>query len=289
MSVRYQPMPFTYKRGAFVILGSILYALSVNIFLTPLKLYAGGIVGLAQLIKTLGFSHVSFDLAGMINLALNIPLFILAYKAMNKRMFFLTLLSVGIQTLVFSLAPIPLHPLLDDKLANIFIAGLLSGAGCGIVLTNGGSAGGLDLLGVYLTEHFENFSVGIMNLSFNAVLYTICAILFNLGTAIYSIIFVATFALAIDRMHYQNVEIELMIFTHHPEIAQTIMHNYTRGVTAWEGTGAYTNAATHVFVTVVAKDEVKAIKKDILAADPKAFIIAHENIQVTGGYIKHLI
>lgn len=289
MDLMYTPKPFTLKRGLLVILGSILYALSVNLFITPLKLYAGGIVGLAQLIKTLGFSSLHFDLAGMINLALNIPLFIMAYKAMNKRMFFLTLLSVGIQTLVFSFVPIPARPLLDDKLAGIIIAGLLGGAGCGIVLTSGGSAGGLDLLGVYLTEHFAHFSVGIMNLGFNAVLYTICAILFNIGTAIYSIIFVATFALAIDRMHYQNVEIELMIFTHHPEIADVIMHNYTRGVTTWDGKGAYTNKATHVLVTVVAKDEVKDIKKEIHAIDPKAFIIAHESIQVTGGYIKHLV
>lgn len=287
MEPKHQPL--TAKKIMMIVLGSVLYALSVNLFITPLKLYAGGIVGLAQLIKTLFFQTVTFDLAGMINLILNMPLFLIAYKAMSKRMFALTILSVAVQTLVFSFAPIPSKPLLDDKLASIIIAGLIGGAGCGVVLTNGGSAGGLDLLGVYLTEKWPKFSVGAMNMSFNAVLYTICAILFNLSTAIYSIIFVICFGLAIDRFHYQNIEVELMIFTHHNEIADVIMKKYVRGVTEWDGKGAYTNNHTYVLVTVVAKNEEEAVKKDVLAIDPKAFIIAKQGASVTGGYIKRLI
>lgn len=281
--------PLTPRNIVMIILGSVLYALSVNLFITPLKLYAGGIVGLAQLIKTLFFHSVTFDLAGIINLILNVPLFVIAYTAMSKRMFVLTAVSLAVQTIVFSFAPIPSGPLLDDKLASIIIAGLLGGAGCGAVLTNGGSAGGLDLLGVFLTEKLPKFSVGIMNMSFNAVLYTVCALLFNLETAIYSIIFVVAFGMAIDRFHYQNIEVELMIFTHHPEVADVIMKKYVRGVTEWDGEGAFTKRETKVLVTVIAKNEEASVKKDILAIDPHAFIIAKEGASVTGGYVKRLV
>ena len=215
--------PMTPSNLLMIVLGSAIYACAVNWFMMPLHLYAGGIVGLAQLIRTLLFSNVNgVDVAGLVNLALNIPLFLLAYRSMSRKMLVGTLISVAVQTIAFTLAPIPVKPLIDDTLANILIAGLFGGAGCGLILTNGGSAGGLDLLGVYLTQK-GHFSVGLMNLIFNACLYTVMAVLFQLSVAIYSIIFVAAFAIAIDRFHYQNIELELMIFTHHPEIKDIIM------------------------------------------------------------------
>ncbi len=284
-----QPKPLTPLNYLLIIAGSGLYACAVNWFMMPLHLYAGGIVGLAQLIRTLLFSNLTgIDIAGVINLALNIPLFLLAYKAMSKKMVVGTVISVAVQTLVFTIIPIPAAPILNDNLANIVIAGLFGGLGCGIILTNGGSAGGLDLLGVYLTQK-KKFSVGWMNLLFNACLYAVMAVLFDLSTAIYSIIFVAAFSIAIDRFHYQNIAVELMIFTHHPEIKEQIMSEYVRGVTCWKGIGAYTGNETEVLVTVVAKNEVEDVKRDILRLDPQAFIIVHEGTTVTGGYQKRLV
>ncbi len=281
--------PMTPSNLLMIVLGSAIYACAVNWFMMPLHLYAGGIVGLAQLIRTLLFSNINgVDVAGLVNLALNIPLFLLAYRSMSRKMLVGTLISVAVQTIAFTLAPIPVKPLIDDTLANIMIAGLFGGAGCGLILTNGGSAGGLDLLGVYLTQK-GHFSVGLMNLIFNACLYTVMAVLFQLSVAIYSIIFVAAFAIAIDRFHYQNIELELMIFTHHPEIKDIIMSKYVRGVTCWKGMGAYTGKETEVMVTVVAKSEVEEVKKDILSIDPQAFIIEKAGTNVTGGYQKRLV
>lgn len=280
--------PLTPWNIFMICVGSALYACSVNLFMMPLKLYAGGIVGLAQLIRTLAFPGVTnVDVAGIINLCLNIPLFLLAYRSMSRKMLIGTILSVAVQTILFTVVRIPSSPLVGDTLANIVIAGLFAGIGAGLVLTSGGSAGGLDLLGVYFTQK-KKFSVGLMNLTFNACLYTVMAILFELSVAIYSIIFVAVFSLAVDRFHYQNIELELMIFTHHPEIKDEIMKKYVRGVTCWKGMGAYTGKETEVLVTVVSKSEVEDVKRDILKADPRAFIIVHEGTNVTGGYQKRL-
>jgi uncharacterized membrane-anchored protein YitT (DUF2179 family) len=272
------------------VLGSVMYAASVNLLLQPLHLYAGGIVGLAQLLRTFLFPGITgTDVAGIINMCLNVPLFLLAYKTMKKRMLYGTLLSVALQTLVFTIVRIPSAPILDDKLAGIVLSGMIGGIGCGLVLTNGASAGGLDLLGVYLTQTRKGFSVGRMNLGFNAVLYTVCAILFHVDIALYSVLWIFVFSITIDRFHYQNIEIELMIFTHRPEVKDRIMSKYIRGVTCWTGMGAYTKQDTEVLVTVVAKSEVNAVKKDILELDPQAFIIVHQPVDVTGGYQKRLI
>jgi len=282
--------PLTLKNVLLIVAGSIMYAGSLNIFMNPLNLYASGFPGLSQVIRTIFFSNITgIDPAGVINLCLNIPLFLLAWKSMSKKMVVGTAVSVLVQTLTLSLLRQPSLPLLDDKLACIVIAGLGGGIGCGVILTNGGSGGGLDLLGVYVSQKIKGFSVGLLNIGFNILLYTFMAIRFDLSTALYSVIFVVIFSIIIDRWHYQNIELELMIFSHHPEVKDMIMKKYVRGVTCWDGIGAYTNKSTNVIVTVVAKSEVEEIKKDIITIDPQAFIIVHEGTTVTGGYEKRLV
>lgn len=280
--------PLTMRNVGMILFGTTLFSLSVNLFLQPLDLYAGGIVGLANLFRTLFLPSMSKTLAGMINLCLNIPLFILAWKTMKKKMLIGTFLSILVQTILMSLVPIPKTPILDDKLAGLVISGVGGGIGCGMILSNGGSAGGLDLLGVFIASRNRKFSVGAFETAFNAVLYLVCAILFSVPTALYSILYIICFSLAIDRFHYQNIEIELVIFTHHPEVEDIILKKYVRGVTKWKGVGAYTKKDTHVLVTVLAKNEVNFVKRDILEIDPKAFIIEHGSTNVTGGYQKRL-
>ena len=234
------------------------------------------------MLRTLFFSNVqNVDTAGIINLAFNIPLFLLALKKMKKRMVVGTALSVALQTIIFTYIIAPTAPILDDKLA--------CGVGCGLILTNSASAGGLDLLGLYLSHRSKKISVGLFNVLYNIVLYTLMAVLFDISTALYSIIYIVVFSVTIDRWHYQNIEVELMIFTHVPEVKEMIMHEYARGVTCWDGKGAYTNHQTEVLVTIVAKSEVSSVQREIRKLDPNAFVIAHTRVSVSGGYQKRLV
>lgn len=285
-----KPKKVTPLNILLILIGSSLYALSVNFFLVPLKLYSGGVPGTAQMLRTLFFSNIqNVDTAGIINLAFNIPLFLLALKTMKKRMVVGTVLSVALQTIIFTYIIAPTVPILDDKLACIVIAGLLGGVGCGLILTNSASAGGLDLLGLSLSHKSKKISVGIFNIIYNIILYTLMAILFDVSTALYSIIYIVVFSVTIDRWHYQNIEVELMIFTHVPEVKEMIMHEYARGVTCWDGKGAYTNQQTEVLVTIVAKSEVSSVQREIRKLDPNAFVITHTRVSVSGGYQKRLV
>ena len=84
--IHVKPKPLTPRNWMMIVAGSALYALSVNLFLNPLSLFAGGIVGTAQLVRNLLVSSsVSFDVAGMLNLAFNMPLFVLAYRHCLKQ------------------------------------------------------------------------------------------------------------------------------------------------------------------------------------------------------------
>lgn len=285
--------PLSCKDIAVILLGSILFSAALNIFVVPLGLYNGGVVGISQLIRTLLISStgikLNFDIAGIINFVLNIPLFILAYRSLSKRFFVGSLLSIATQTLAFSLIPIPKVPILADPLSSCIIGGILGGIGAGIVLIRGTSAGGVDILGVYFAMKSKTFSVGKLSMGINALIYIICAFLFNLPTALYSIIYATIYSLALDKVHLQNIEVSIMIFTKKAEVKRKIMDEFIRGVTYWKGQGAYTNSETEVLVTIVSKYELDKVRKRVMELDPHAFLIVNEGLKVSGGYEKRLL
>ncbi len=271
--------------------GSFLFCLGLNLFITPLHLYSGGIIGVAQLIRTLLYSmgfHFNGEISGYINMLMNIPLLIIAYKSISKNFFVLTISSILLQTLFFAVIPVPMIPLLEEQLVNIILGGIITGYGVGLVLRGSGCAGGIDILGVYLTKKLQHFSVGKLSLIFNAILYIICLLLFNFEIAVYSVIYLVIFSFVVDRVHYQNIAVTAMIFTRSLEAQQFIMNDLHRGITYWKGLGAYTKEDTYIMVTAISKYEVNEIRNKILEADPKAFIIFTEGNNINGNFEKHL-
>lgn len=282
------------RKYVYVIIGGVLFAFGVNLFIVPLHLYSGGVIGIAQIIRTLleegvpQFQALHIDIAGIINFLLNIPLFIIAYRSISRNFFMKTLLCVIAQTVALTCIVIPSTPIIDDVLAACLIGGLLCGVGIGLALRSGGSGGGLDILGVYFTKRFAHFSVGRLSIIVNAFIYLCCAMLFHVSTAIYSILYTACMYLVVDKIHYQNINMTAMIFTREAEVKKAITQETGRGATYWRGAGAFTDTDTYIVVTVISKYEVGQIKKIIYAHDPNAFVIFNEGMSISGNFEKRL-
>ncbi|WP_195988205.1 YitT family protein [Clostridium sp. D53t1_180928_C8] len=280
------------KEYGVIIIGALLFCFGINTFISPLGLYNGGVVGVAQIIRTIVVEYIpalkNFEIAGVINFIINIPLLLIAYKSISKKFFIRTVVSVIAQTIFFTVIKIPTLPIIDDQLAACLIGGIITGAGIGITLKAGGSGGGIDILGVYFTQKYKNFSVGKLGIIINAIIYGVCAILFELPTAIYSVIYTTFFSLIVDKIHYQNINTTAMIFTKKKNIELRIMNEMARGVTCWKGEGAYTGEETKILVTVISKYEINQLKRIVLEKDPKAFIIFNEGLNVTGNFEKRL-
>ena len=207
-----------WQRNAAAIGGMVLFAAGINFFIVPASLYNGGVLGISQIIRTLliqVFPSLASgtDIAGIINFILNIPLFIMAYISIGKSFFSRTLVCLISQTIFLSIFPIPATPLVNDSLTASIMGGLLAGTGIGISLRSGGSSGGMDIVGMFFTKKYKNFSVGKVSLTVNAVVYGICAILFGIPTAVYSIIYSAVSTLMTDKAHTQNINTEVVIYT----------------------------------------------------------------------------
>ena len=274
--------------------GSLVYALGVNLIIIPMGLYSGGFMGIAQLARTLIVSvlHVpvpaGVDLAGLIYFIVNIPLFYMGFRIMGKGFAVKTLLTVGIQSLFLVMVPIPTVPVIEDYLTACIIGGIVAGTGTGLVLRGRSSGGGQDIIGLCCAKKYPNFSVGKINIIMNIFVYGICLFLFNIEIVIYSLIFATVSALAIDRVHIQNINTSVMIFTKKRGISKAIMEQTGRGVTNWDGEGAYTNKTSYILFVMISKYEVGQIKQIVHSIDPHAFMIFTEGCSVEGNFGKRL-
>ena len=273
--------------------GSLLFAGGVNLIIMPMKLYNGGFMGVAQLIRTFVVSvlHVDagqIDLAGMIFYILNVPLFYLAWKGIGKSFCVRTVIAATMESVLLTVIPIPKTPIITDMLTACIIGGLISGVGTGLILRGGSSGGGQDIIGILCAKKYPGFSVGKIGIIMNIGVYGICMMLFDMEIVIYSLIYATVVSLAIDKIHIQNINMSVMIFTKKLGIAKAIMEETGRGVTNWEGTGAYTKENTEILYVVISKYEVNQIKRIVQGIDPKAFMIFTEGTAVTGNFEKRL-
>lgn len=271
-----------------LIFGSALFALSINMFVTPNNINSGGIVGVAQLFDYFIPHSPTFDLTGIVNALLNVPLFILAIRTISKKFCFKTILSIIVQTLTLSILPKTQIPIMEDLLSNCLIGAILGGIGIGFCLRSSGCAGGMDILGVYFSKTKPGFSVGKLSILLNVVLFSFCAFEWSLESSLYSIIYVAVMYFVCDRIHYQNINIAATIFTKEETLKNEIMERTGRGVTYWNGKGAYTDTDLFVLVTCLNKYEIRRLKKIIEEVDPHAFVILNEGSSITGGFEKRL-
>ena len=277
------------------ILGELIAAFSLNYFIVPLGLYSGGSMGVCQLIRTLleswcGLDFGGRDIAGILYFLSNIPILLYAHRILGQKFVLKTVVCTVAFSFFDSVIPIPSAMLIDDTLTSCLLGGILSGIGSGLVLTCGGSGGGLDVIGLCLSKKGSRFTVGRFSMTFNAFLYAVCLILFKPEVAIYSVIYNFATAIVVDKAHQQNISVQALIFTRakEQELGRFIMEKMGRGVTWWEGVGAYTGEGVHVLCVCLSKYEIEELFHTVHEMDPHAFITLQEGVRIYGNFLKKL-
>ncbi len=276
----------------YICVGTFIYALGVNIFVVPMGLYSGGFLGIAQIIRTAieNFSGISFgfDISGIISFALNIPLMMLVYKTVGRGFIIKTGFCLAFQSILLSV--IPIREIITDPLTSCIIGGLLYGFGIGLILRNGGSSGGVDIIGMYFAKK-SKVSVGKVGLTINVFVYVLAFFMVrDIERIIYTLIYAGISTIALDRMHIQNINSEVIIVSNNnnAEIQEAIMKEMRRGVSYWDGYGAYTGEERRVLYIVVSKYELANLRKIVKRIDPRAFVSVKHGVDITGNFEKRL-
>ena len=272
------------------LIGSITFCIAINIFIVPNNLYTGGVLGLAQLIRSIILDvfkvNIAFDFSGILYYIINIPLFFLAYKNLSKTFFFRTLIVISVQTVMLSL--IPTTSIINDTLTNVLVGGLLAGSGLGIVLSCGASTGGSDIIGLVIAKKNNELSVGKIGLVLNIFIYTITGLMYGLQTMIYSIMYSFVDSLTIDKMHDQNICSTAFIFCkkNPKDINNYIKNELNRDFTYWDAKGGYDDSRTYIIYTALTKYELIKLERKIKECDFNAFMVKSEGVGIKGEFEK---
>ncbi len=269
------------KNILMIIIGAGLFSFGLNYLVMPNGLYEGGATGL-----TLILYYLFKIQPWVMNIIINIPLFILGWKILGKRMLHLSLL--GTFAVTFWLAIFERVPLVIDLDHDLMIvsmfAGILSGMGLGIIFKAGGTTGGSDIV-ARIGHQYTHYSIGQIILAIDILVLVLTAIVSqDLRVVLYTMLQVTVASRVIDIISDGGYGSKgLMIISQKSEeIAAAIDSQIERGVTLIKAQGFYTRADINMIYSVIYKSQLQETKDLIHRIDPHAFITITDAHEVLG-------
>lgn len=266
------------RRYVFLLLGSVMAATGLEIFLIPNNLIDGGVVGVSIIAGYL--TKLPFSIFVVL---LNLPFLIMGYKQIGKTFVFSSLFSI----VSLSLWTMLLHPvpgLTEDVLLASVFGGIILGIGVGLIIRYGGSLDGTEMVSIIINEKTP-FSVGEIVMFFNIFILGSSGLVFGWDRAMYSLIayFIAYKVIDVTIDGLDEAKAAIIISDRHEEIAAAIMARLGRGVTYLEGKGAFSNDHKTVLYSVVTRLEIAKLKTIIHDKDEDAFVTINDVSDIMGG------
>lgn len=263
-----------------VILGNMIYALAIKLFLLPSGMITGGTTGIALTVTYF------FDI--------NMSLFILIF---NIIMLLVGLVLLGRQfavTTIISSFTYPLalelyNRLLGDLVITtepflcIIFAGIGIGFGLSIVIRAGASTGGMDIPPLVLNKYFKiPVSAGLY--IFDSIILLSQTLYNPFEKVLYGIVLMIVYSTVIDKVMLMGTsKTEVTVVSEKSrEIADAILKQVDRGCTILYGEGGYTQKHTHVVLSVVSNRELPKLERLIRSIDPVSFMIVNRVTEVSG-------
>lgn len=230
-----------------MILGSVLASIGLEIFLIPNNIIDGGITGISIMAN-----HLTNISLGIFILVLNITFLIVGYKQIGKTFAISTLFSVVCLSIGVSILE-PVSGITQDTLLAAIFGGIILGAGVGLIIKNGGSLDGTEIITIILDKK-SSFSVGEIVMFFNLFILGSSGLLFGWVT---------------------------IVSDKHPEISKALTDRMGRGVTLLHGEGAYQGSKTNVIYVVISRLEIAKLKGIVHGFDEDA-LLTIANVEASG-------
>lgn len=267
-----------------IIIGTGILAAGVAWFYDTIGLVTGGFSGLAIVIKHVSALFIDGGIPlWLSNIALNVPVFILAYflkgpKFIGKTLFGTIMMSAWLLVL----------PTIDMAEGDLMIAALFggacAGAGIGFVIRVGATTGGTDMVAALAQLKLRHFSIVQILLVVDGIVVLLGFFVFGMRPTLYAMIGIVVQTkvsdLFIEGFNYSKAA--YIITNEHEEVAKRIMTELERGVTGLQAKGMYTQQDKCVLYCIVTKKEIVALKDMVNEVDPSAFVIVSDVKEVLG-------
>lgn len=266
-----------------IIIGIILSAIGVNGFLAPANLLSSGLTGIVVILnKLLGINQ------GIAIIVINIPIFIICKKYVDKEFFFTSIINMFIYSFALGVSEnLYKYIIIDDLMIQCIFGGVFIGVGAGLIFKANSSVGGLDIVMAVLKIKYD---ISIKNASLVINFFIICAggILFGGLKAMYTLIsmYLTSISIEYSKDILNKQKLILLISEKYSEIASNIMKITGKGVTFLDAQGAYSKVNKKMIYCVVSSSQVGKIKEIIYREDKNAFVSINNIDEVKGGGFK---
>ena len=264
--------------------GLILATLGYRLYLIPNNVAPGGFTGIGQIVNHL----VPAVGVGLVNLLLNVPLFLVSLRSMGLGFGLRSLLSSVALSLMLDYLPVPV--MTDDVLLSAVFGGVLCGAGFGLVLRGHATTGGSDMLASIVHRHVPALKVSVCLFATDATVVIASGFVFDASAAMYALISVFVMNVVIDQvLEGPGLARSHIIITNHGEkMAERILKELDRGVTAIEAKGMYSGEGRTMLLCVVSRLEAVRLRSIVYSVDPRAFVIVQNVHEALGEGFKEL-
>ena len=260
-----------------IVIGCVIGAAAYPTFLDPGKIAPGGLTGVAMILKHLW----GWDI-GITSLLLNIPLFVIGYKAMGRVFAFRSLVATILFSLMIDLLPLAAIPV--EPMLGTLYGGILLGIGLGFILRGGATTGGTDMAARMVHKYLPFLSVGMFLFLIDCVVVVAAWIFIGSSEALYALICIFVSGKVVDMVvtGVSGNKACFIMSNAWEKVSGRIMTDMERGVTQLTARGAYTGQERPVVLCVASPQEVAQIKAIVREEDETAFMFITEAHEALG-------
>lgn len=253
--------------------GSLIFVMAWTSFLIPNGLASGGMTGLCTIIQ-----YGTGIPVGITYPLINVLLLVLGFFSLGKGFGIKTIFVLVLTSVLFEV--LPMFPVLEvtefpDKLLVAIVGATMESVGIGLIMLRGGSTGGTDIIAMIINKYWP-VSVGKVYLFTDIFIITLLLVVPDKGIVdmIYAYVVMLGFSFGIDFVLLGNKSsVQILIFSSkYEEIANHIINNVGRGVTALQSMGWYSQKDSKVLLVITRKTEMNEIIHDIKNIDSRAFV-----------------
>ncbi len=263
-----------------VILGNILYALAVRLFLIPAGLLTGGTTGIGlALNRAFGIPVSSFVLV------FNVMMLLIGWKVMGRKFALTTIVSTFVYPIALGFFERLFGNLVltEDLFLCTIFSGLGIGISLGIVIRAGASTGGMDIPPLVL-NHYLRIPVSVFMYVFDFCILLVQAVGNPPEKVLYGLILVMTYTLVLDKLMLMGTtRTEVRIVSEHAQkIREAIITEMDRGVTMLSGETGYLKHPTQMIFSVISNRQLPELEKLVRRIDPECFMVVNRVSEVSG-------
>ena len=263
-----------------VLVGNVIYAFSVKLFVLPANLMSCGTTGIALVMNHL----FGLPLSGFI-FVFNMTMLALGWWILGRSFAMTTVISSLFYPIVLEVLNRTLADLVitRDVLLNVLFAGMGLGLALGIVLRAGASTGGMDIPPLILKKKLQ-IPVSVSLWGFDFCILVSQMMFHPLEDLLHGILLIIVISIALNKvMLLGTSRTEVKIISQEAErIREAILSRVDRGVTVLHGESGYKRQELEVIMSVVSNHELPKIESLARDIDPNCFVVISRVTEVWG-------